>query len=110
MIQPDLFVICGDHEAPGAVRFEGAPDLVVEIVSPSSVKRDKYTKLHKYADAGVREYWIVDPKRRKVTVYLLEKDSDPEVYSFRDTIPIGLSEGTCGIDFSLIEKRVERYL
>lgn len=110
MIQPDLFVICGDHEAPGAVRFEGAPDLVVEIVSPSSVKRDKYTKLHKYADAGVREYWIVDPKKRKVTVYLLEKDSDPEVYSFRDTIPIGLSEGTCGIDFSLIEKRVERYL
>lgn len=109
MLQPDLFVICGEHD-PKAARFVGAPDLVVEILSPSSGARDKYKKLCKYHDAGVREYWIVDPDRKKVTVYLFEEDGEPCVYGFSDRIPVGISGGACEIDFSRVMLRMAKYL
>ncbi len=108
MVQPDLFVICDDDSDPEAIRFEGAPDLVVEIVSPSSGTRDKYKKLQKYHDAGVREYWIVDPKKRRVTVHFLETEEDPVFYSF--SIPVGISGGLCSIDFSRVMDHVGKYL
>lgn len=109
MVQPDLFVICEETPDPVAVRFEGAPDLVLEIVSPHSGSRDKYKKLSKYHDAGVREYWIVDPKKKKVTVHLFEKE-DAQVYGFYDRIPIGISDGKCSIDFARVMERMEKYL
>ena len=62
MVQPDLLVVCGEYDAAHEIRFEGAPDLVVEILSPSTRSKDQLLKLIKYERAGVREYWIVDPK------------------------------------------------
>ena len=110
MVQPDLLVICGEYDA-GAVRYEGAPDLCVEILSPSTRMKDMILKLHKYQNAGVREYWIVDPKHRAVTVHLFEdsEDYDPKKYSFDDTIPIGISDGDCSIDFSGINEKLKRH-
>ena len=108
MVQPDLFVLC--HEADIARHdIPGAPDLVVEIVSPSSRARDMILKMGKYYDAGVREYWIVDPKRRKVYVYCFEmEDFGPEVYSFDEQVPIHISGGECSIDFAKIRQRLDR--
>lgn len=69
-IQPDLIYIRTEHLPPyDAVAFEGTPDLVVEILSPSSLRRDRFIKFAAYEKAGVPEYWIVDPETRAVEVY-----------------------------------------
>ena len=102
MVQPDLVVFCHDDD-PDSIRYEGAPDLLVEILSPSTRMKDMILKLHKYQRAGVREYWIVDPEHRKVTVHFFEEDAyEPVVYGFKDTIPVRISGGECQIDFARV--------
>jgi len=107
MVQPDLVVICHDFEGT-YLRYEGAPDLIVEVLSPSSRSRDSILKLYKYKNAGVREYWIVDPKNKTVTVHMLQDEEySPKSYGFDSVIPIGISGGKCSIDFSRVDKRIE---
>lgn len=108
MVQPDLMIIC--REGLNRRRMEGAPDFIVEILSPSNRSHDMFRKLSKYHHAGVREYWIVDPKRRVVIVYDLEHDEPPVIYSFESSIPVGISGGQCAIDFSRIYQKVKEYL
>jgi Uma2 family endonuclease len=68
-----------------------APDWIVEIISPSNSSHDYILKLNLYADAGVREYWIVDPYKEQILVYHLEKERfEVETYSFDDCIPVGI--------------------
>ena len=69
----------------------GAPDWIIEIVSPSSKVRDYMTKLFQYRTAGVREYWIVDIEKQMVTVYGFEKNV-VEQYSFGEDVPSGIYE------------------
>ena len=109
MVQPDLFVICRQYDL-GARAFEGAPDLTLEILSPSTRAKDMLLKLYKYQNAGVKEYWIVDPQNLKVLVYLFEETDYPENYTFHDVIPVGISRGSCTIDFERIYDKVKRYL
>ena len=107
MVQPDILVIC-DDDYTEVRRVEGAPDLVVEILSPSTRMKDQLLKLHKYQNAGVREYWIVDIENRKVTVHTFEEeDYSPKQYDFSATIPIHISNGQCSIDFSKILVKLE---
>ena len=104
MVQPDLFVICRPYDL-GAKAFDGAPDLTVEILSPSTRAKDMLLKLHKYQNAGVKEYWIVDPEHSTVLVYdLRSNDFYPEKYTFDDVIPIHISDGECSIDFSRVNR------
>lgn len=73
-VQPDLLFISTARQPPfGAKIFEGAPDLIVEVVSPSSIRLDRKTKFDAYEEAGVAEYWIVDTKTRSVEVYTLAR-------------------------------------
>lgn len=105
MVQPDLFVICREYDID-AKRYEGPPDLTLEILSPSTRSKDMLLKLYKYANAGVREYWIVDPDQKTVLVYDLEHDNYyPGRYSFEAEIPIMISGGECSINFSRILRR-----
>ncbi len=72
-VEPDILVLLpGNPASPSARGLEGAPDLVVEVLSPSSRGHDLLTKRALYARAGVREYWLVDPDRRTVDVLTLE--------------------------------------
>ena len=103
MVQPDLMVVCDREKIRERVCY-GAPDLTLEIMSPSSRGHDSVRKLNKYRNAGVREYWLVDPENRTVIVYSFEKDDHFEIYSFSDKIPVGISGGTCEIDFAEVEK------
>ena len=108
MVQPDLMVICGDHDNL-AKRYEGAPDLIVEILSNFTRSKDMVLKLYKYHRAGVREYWIVDPKHKEVTVHFFGEDEyNPEQYTFDDVIPVRISDGKCSIDFLKIRKKLYR--
>ena len=109
MVQPDLFVVC-DSEDDDPRRTNGAPDFAVEILSPSSRSHDMIRKLYKYRYAGVREYWIVDPENQQVIVYEFEKSDLPAIFTFSDTVPVGISGGECSIDFSVIREKVKKYL
>lgn len=88
-MQPDVAVVCDRDKLSDGKRCKGAPDWIMEVVSPSTKTRDYLTKLNKYQTAGVREYWIVDPEKEKVMVYNFETQ-DYNVYSFNDTIKVGI--------------------
>lgn len=88
-VEPDISVIC-DPDKLTDRGCSGAPDLIIEILSPSSRKMDYITKNALYSDAGVREYWIVDPQKETTMVYRFEDDAAPTIYSFDTLIPFGL--------------------
>lgn len=93
-LEPDISVIC-DLSKLDDKGCHGAPDWIIEIVSPSSKPRDYMTKLFKYRTAGVREYWIVDSDKKMIMVYGFEKDT-VEQYSFGEDVPVGIYD-----DFSI---------
>ena len=90
-VEPDISVVCDKGKLDDRGCF-GAPDWIIEIVSPSSRSMDYFKKLFKYRSAGVREYWVVDSERQSVTVYNFEQDDMAE-YSFGEEIPVGLYQG-----------------
>ena len=91
-VEPDISVICDPNKLTDR-GCSGAPDLIFEIVSPSSRRMDYNRKNTLYSDAGVREYWIVDPAKKRVTVYHYEDDAAPIIYSFTQDIPVGIYPG-----------------
>ena len=90
-VEPDISVIC-DKDKITDKGCNGAPDWVIEIVSPGNKTMDYFAKLFKYRTAGVREYWIVDPMKEMITVYRFEKET-MEQYSFGEDVPAGIYEG-----------------
>ncbi len=90
-VEPDISVIC-DKDKITDKGCNGAPDWIIEIVSPGSRQMDYYKKLFKYRTAGVREYWVVDPDKQIVTVYDFERDNMEE-YPFGEEVPVGIYEG-----------------
>lgn len=80
----------------------------MEILSPSTRSKDLFLKLYKYKNAGVREYWVVDPDTQSVTVHHLEDEENyvPKNYTFEDRIPVEISGGKCSIDFAAISRRI----
>lgn len=71
MVEPDIFVVC-DHGKLDSHGCKGAPDLVVEVLSPSTQRHDRLVKLDLYQRAGVREYWIISPEEKTAQVFLLQ--------------------------------------
>lgn len=90
-VEPDISIICDSAKLNDKGCF-GAPDWIIEIVSPGSRQTDYYKKLFKYRTAGVREYWVADPDRKIVTVYNFEHDTMVE-YPFGEEVPAGIYEG-----------------
>ena len=76
--------------------------MVVEVLSDSTRKKDIFIKGSKYCNAGVIEYWIVDPKKKRVHVYQFEEDYAPTIYTFADKVPVGIWNNECEVDFSEI--------
>ena len=86
-VEPDISVICDKNKLDDR-GCNGAPDWIIEIVSPSSKRMDYGIKLFKYRTAGVREYWVVNPSTKTVNVYDLENDKLTDLYIFEDDIPV----------------------
>ena len=100
-VEPDISVIC-DPSKLDEDGCHGAPDWVIEIISPSSRKMDCIIKLDRYRRAGVREYWIVDPKTETVRVCNFEKGENEERdYGFNDVVRVGIY-ADLEIDFKTI--------
>lgn len=102
MVVPDISVVC-ENDRFTEQYLDGAPDLVVEVLSPSTRKKDMTLKLGKYAVAGVREYWIIDPKKETVIVYEFSREDEADTqihfYTFENQIPVGIWNGECVVDF-----------
>ena len=88
-LEPDILVVC-DKNKLSEDGCHGAPDLIIEVVSPSTKKRDYGIKLLKYRTAGVKEYWIVDPTRETVMVYWFEDEEQNCLYGMREEISFHL--------------------
>ena len=109
IVQPDVLILC-DKSKYTPARIVGAPDYVAEILSKSTRRKDIFIKLSKYKNAGVREYWMIDPDRKTVMVWNFEKDDEVQMYGFRDRIPVGIYNGECVIDFAEIDDLVTPWM
>lgn len=90
-VEPDISVIC-DTEKLDDKGCHGSPDWIIEIVSSGSRRMDYLIKLFKYRNAGVKEYWIVDAERNRITVYNFGYDTVEE-FSFGEDVPVGIYKG-----------------
>ena len=88
-VEPDISVIC-DKDKLDDKGCPGAPDWVIEVISPSSRRLDYGRKKALYLQNGVKEYWIVDGTRQTITVYNASEDWIPSIYGFSDQIPVGI--------------------
>ena len=100
-VEPDISVIC-DPDKLDDRGCKGAPDWIIEIVSPASKKMDYLLKLLKYRFAGVKEYWIVDPEKNRVIVYNFTGDESVNDYTLQDFVKVGIYEDFV-IDFGSME-------
>ncbi len=89
IVQPDLMIICDRSKLDGK-RCNGAPDFIIEIVSPGNPADDYIRKLFYYKNFLVREYWIVDPRRKTVTVNFFEKNIVSVPYTFDSTVKVNI--------------------
>jgi Uma2 family endonuclease len=93
VVEPDIVVVC-DHSKLDDRGCNGAPDLVIEILSPSNPSHDRLVKFRKYLAAGVREYWIVDPEQKIVEVHILDAGRYiTTVYGAGDEVPVSVLPG-----------------
>ena len=94
VFEPDLTIVC-DKSKLDERGCKGTPDLVVEIISPSTARKDKVDKFNKYEQAGVREYWIVEPTEKIVSVFTLQENKRygrPDMYTEDDQVNVTVLE------------------
>jgi len=92
VVEPDITIVC-DKSKIDETGCNGAPDMIIEIISPSSIKMDRFVKFNSYEQAGVREYWIVEPVGKLVNVFVLQDDQRygrPETYTDDDQIKVSI--------------------
>jgi Uma2 family endonuclease len=90
VVQPDILIVCDKKKYdPNGRGILGAPDVVIEILSPSSTYHDRVLKCKKYQEAGVDEYWLIDPDHKITEVHILENKKYYIIkYGAQDTIPL----------------------
>ncbi len=101
MVQPDVLILC-HPEKERRQRLFGSPDFVAEVTSPSTSRKDYIKKADKYHEAGVREYWIIDPFKEHVLTYFFEDESPAAVYPIDADIPVRIYDGELVIVFARI--------
>ena len=105
VVQPDVLVVC-DPSKIDRRGVRGAPDWLLEVLSPSTAAHDQIAKRRTYERAGVREYWLVHPGDRTLTVYVLDNGQygRPEIYELKDATPVGVLPGVSISWDALVER------
>ena len=108
MVQPDVLILCDEWKLCrwGVM---GAPDFCLEIISQSSGRKDCIKKLQKYTDAGVKEYWIIDPIHKKLITYAWMDNYLPHVYLLKGKVGLALYEEKLLIDLDVIAGLIKEY-
>lgn len=106
MVEPDVLVVC-DREKIQGFGIYGAPDFVLEILSKSTRKKDMTIKLNKYMEAGVREYWIIDPYKEILITYdFSDEEFVPCVYPLKGSVPVAIFGGDLEIDLEPVAESI----
>ncbi len=95
VVQPDILIVCDESKLDDR-GCKGSPDLVVEIMSPATARKDLKEKFRLYEEKGVREYWVVEPSAKTVMVFRRSEEGvfgRPEVYSEEDMLTVGIFDG-----------------
>lgn len=108
MVQPDLLIIC-DKSQIYKWGIKGAPDFCLEIISESTSRKDYVKKLQKYTDAGVKEYWIIDPFRKMLFTYNWKDDYIPHMYPLEKSVGVALYDEELMIDLDKIGSLIQDY-
>lgn len=108
MVQPDFLILC-DRTKICKWGIMGAPDFCLEIISESTGRRDYIKKLQKYTDAGVKEYWIIDPFRRMLLRYFWKDDYVPHMQPLHGKAALALYDEELQIDLDKIASRIQEY-
>ena len=108
MVQPDVFIIC-NRDKIKRKNTVGAPDFILEVLSPSTRKKDMTNKLQKYMDAGVREYWIIDPDDGRIITYDLEHNCKIAIHTIHEKVPMMIYDGKLEIDFPSMPDYILQY-
>lgn len=108
MVEPDVVILCDKDKFLNRVIY-GAPDFVLEVISPSTSRKDYTLKLAKYENAGVREYWIVDPYKERILIYNFDDESVPMICGFENAQGINIYNGELKIDFTRIVEWIKEY-
>lgn len=106
MIQPDVAILCKEERIKRWGVY-GSPDFILEVLSPSTRKKDCIKKLQKYERAEVREYWILDPYQKKLLVYFFESELCPVIYGLDQPVPVNIYGGKLEIQFTHISRWIE---
>ena len=107
-VVPDIGIIC-DQNKISYDGVNGAPDFLVEIVSPNNKRNDYYRKLDLYGKRGVREYWIIDPMKKCVVVHDFDNDECPEIHFLNETVSVGIYGDELQIDLNEINAIILQY-
>lgn len=107
MVQPDVAILC-ETEKVRRWGIYGAPDFVLEVISPSTKRKDCTKKLSKYMEAGVKEYWILDPYQKLVMIYFFEDEICPLVCGLDELVPVRIFNGDLKISFEYIKQWIEQ--
>ncbi|MDD3582137.1 MAG: Uma2 family endonuclease [Desulfobacca sp.] len=108
VVQPDISVVC-DPSKLDERGCHGAPDFIIEVLSPATAAKDQIQKVALYEKHGVKEYWIIHPADRLVTVRILEKGGKygiPQIYEAKGRLPVGSISGL-ELDLDLVFRRIE---
>lgn len=108
MVQPDVLILC-DRSQIRKWGIDGAPDFCLEIISESTSKKDYIKKLQKYTDAGVKEYWIIDPYRKILLAYNWKDDYLPHMYPLEGCVGLALYDEELQIDLGKIAALIQDY-
>ncbi len=110
MVQPDVVIVC-DKSKIKRWGIMGAPDFVLEVLSPSTSRKDKHKKLAKYLNAGVKEYWLIDSDKKMLFAYNFEDEEviTPMVRGLTGKMPVGIYGGGLEIDLDLVAEMIEEY-
>ena len=108
MVQPDILILC-DKSKIYKWGIMGAPDFCLEIVSESTSRKDYIKKLQKYTDAGVKEYWIIDPLRKILITYCWKDEYVPHMYPLAGRVGVELYDGELQIDLDQIASLIQEY-
>lgn len=109
MVQPDVIILCDESKLKNG-RIFGAPDFLLEVISPSTKKKDYTIKMSKYMNAGVREYWIFNPYQKQLLIFGFEKEDCPMICGLDKPVPVGIYDGALEISFENINQWIEKQI
>lgn len=108
MVQPDVLILCDREKFKNKVIY-GAPDFVMEVLSPGTRKKDMFIKSEKYRKAGVREYWILDPINKELRKYCFEKGDDCVRYQLNESVGISVFAEELQVDLQPVEEILREF-